>query len=186
MQFPSSEPRVLNRIDNLDFPWRAFPQPLIIGEYSVDGAREVVFDRSQLQIFKPVSAQRVRFNLNDGLRERVPKMEKFEGLDNMLKWILHTRQQTKEDLKSDFVCYRGALSTLMKTPYEQEEGWIIKVVKFNGTVYMMQVDTEEQSGRRMQQQESERDQKFTAWGYKFEQFMSVQVIVHDFFFNCQD
>ena len=42
----------------------------------------------------------------------------------------------------------------------------------------IQVDTEEQGRRRIQEQESERDQKFTAWGYKFEQFMSVQVIVN--------
>ncbi|XP_023338933.1 decapping and exoribonuclease protein isoform X2 [Eurytemora carolleeae] len=102
-------------------------------------------------------------------------IQQFEGLDNMLKWILLQRKEsreTKQEINSNFICYRGVLRLIMNTPYEQREGWIIKVVRFKGTVYMMQIDTEEQKEKK--KWTTEKEKTFCAWGYKFEQYMSVQ------------
>lgn len=69
------------------------------------------------------------------------------------------------------MCWRGLLTKLLCTPFENREGWLIAVTLYQGTHYMCEFDTE---SRKLQKQEmSERQKEMTYWGWKFEQYVTA-------------
>ena len=62
---------------------------------------------------------------------------------------------------------------LLCTPYERRDGWIIDVVRWRGTLYLCQVDTNKRKEER--RNESRRQKQMSSWGYKFEQLMTSAV-----------
>ena len=62
---------------------------------------------------------------------------------------------------------------LLCTPYERRDGWIIDVVRWRGTLYLLQVDTDKRKEER--RNESRRQKQMSSWGYKFEQLMTTPV-----------
>lgn len=58
----------------------------------------------------------------------------------------------------------------MCTPYERRDDWLMEVVRWRGTLYLVQVDTEKR--RRERLQETPRQRQMSSWGYKFEQLMT--------------
>lgn len=185
---PISEPNVHDK----KFPF--FRRPRIIGSFSVDANRKFVPDRSQMRFFCPErlknsaqagsSYKKVNWDLNDGYDKVIRKDESFkkdEGISFMLKWICHNKsafqiidQTTNEaaplsTLSTDFVAFRGLLTTIMCTPYEKREGWQIFAVKHRGTIYLRQMDTE--AKLKAEANKSESQHRMCSWGYKFEQFI---------------
>jgi len=167
-----------------DFP--TFRKPAILGEFSLDSDRTFRHDRHQMMyLYRPDG--RETLDLNKGLEFVVRKNEeetKHEELDNVLHWILNNRDKFlvngKEEkltsLSSSVVCYRGLLTTIMCTPYEAREGWQIKLIKWRGTMYLCQVETEQ---RRVQRQkETHRQKTMSSWGYKFEQYTTTSDPAH--------
>lgn len=179
------------RAHDKKFPF--FRRPRIIGSFSVDANRKFVGDRSQMRFFCPErlknssqagsSYKRVNLDLNDGYDKVIRKDDSFkkdEGLSFMLKWICHNKpafqiidQTTNEaapltTLSTDFVAFRGLLTTLMCTPYEKREGWQIFAVKHRGTIYLRQMDTD--AKLKAEANKSESQQRMCSWGYKFEQY----------------
>lgn len=75
------------------------------------------------------------------------------------------------NLHTDFVCWRGLLTKLLCTPFENRDGWRIAVTLFKGTLYMCEFDTE--SRKRQKQEMSERQKEMTYWGWKFEQYVTA-------------
>jgi len=119
-------------------------------------------------------------DLNKGIHKVIRKNEeetKCERLDNVLRWILLNKSkflvkgsdEKLSSLHSDVVCYRGLLTTIMCSPYESREGWELLVVKWRGTMYLCQVETEQRRKQRLS--ETPRQKTMCSWGYKFEQFM---------------
>jgi len=135
-----------------------------------------VFDRSQLQTMETLHGG-VRLDLNVGFQKYTAKNNASEGLDNMLRWILHNREQSvkPESLyqeNTDFICFRGLLRLLLNTPYETRDPWIIRVMKWKGSIYLLQQETEQETQRKLNL--TVRDRRFCYWGYKFEQYMTNQ------------
>jgi len=164
--FPSTHPFNHDK----DFPY--FRKPNIIGDFSIDGERIFCPDRSQLQLLKSVKGP-VQFNLQAGFKDRKKKLMVSEGLDSMLKWILHNRSKFKTsegNLSTDFICFRGLLRLILNTPYEQRDPWVMRITKWRGTIYILQVETETEKERKLNL--TERDEQFQYWGYKFEQYMT--------------
>lgn len=71
-------------------------------------------------------------------------------------------------LDYDFVTWRGHLTKLLTTPYETREGWQLAATKFNGTIYISEVETE--AARVERENRPERNKEMMYWGYKFEQY----------------
>jgi len=74
-----------------------------------------------------------------------------------------------ETLSTDFVCFRGLLTTLMCTPYERRDGWEFNAVKFKKTIYLCAVETDQKKSQRLN--ESQRQKDMCSWGFKFEQYV---------------
>ena len=69
-----------------------------------------------------------------------------EKLNNLLNGVLayKSRFAVNGELKTlhtDVVCFRGLLTTIMCTPYERRDDWMLEVVRWKGTLYLMQVQT---------------------------------------------
>merc|ERR1719244_122005 len=119
----------------------------------------------------------VNFDLNKGMsrvvRAKTSKSE--EQLDHLLRGILQHKDRfavggEMSSLHTDVVCFRGLLTTLLATPYEGREGWQIRVARWRGTVYILQVETEQ---RRVQKErETDRQKVMCSWGFKFETFLT--------------
>ena len=98
----------------------------------------------------------------------------------MLQVILKSYNEIKSKIK-----FRGLLTTIMCTPYERKDDWMLEVVRWKGTLYLMQVNTysnfitlmfvdkvETPRRRAEKQKETDRQKQMSSWGYKFEQYMT--------------
>ncbi|XP_074095046.1 LOW QUALITY PROTEIN: decapping and exoribonuclease protein-like [Cotesia typhae] len=158
-----------------DFPY--FERPKAIGYYSIDSSRSICFDSSQLTYYKPPKNYEVNFNLNQGIEsvKRKIKPTKHEKIDTFLQWIVNNIDKIRADpesgrsLQPNIVCFRGLLSRLIKTAYDEREGWIICAAKWKGTIYLMAFDTEAEKFEILNQ--TEKDLQFSSWGFKFEQYI---------------
>ncbi|XP_053468935.1 decapping and exoribonuclease protein [Ictalurus furcatus] len=160
---------------------RVFPQyrqPVEVGVFSLDSERAFFNDSRQLRYYVD-PGNKPNFNLRDGYRDRFIKRDDGvkERLDHLLRWIVANRAKLRPTHASsspctlgvDFVTWRGHLTKLLTTPYETQEGWLLAVSKFGGTLYMSEVETE--AARVNRENRTERHEEMMYWGYKFEQYI---------------
>lgn len=73
-------------------------------------------------------------------------------------------------LNTDFIAWRGHLVKILCTPYESRDPWRMDACRYNGTIYISEVETE---ARKMQRaSDNERQKLMCYWGYKFEDYMT--------------
>ena len=152
ISFSSLDPSTIS-LDPLkyDKPFPYFRRPKIVGSFSLDGDRRLHLDRRQLKFFHETkfkdkksfsnAYKRITLDLNEGMANvtRKPAIAKNEKLDKLLEWILKNKASFSVDgndgadirtLSTDFVCFRGLMTTLMCTPYERRENWEFIALKF--------------------------------------------------------
>lgn len=59
----------------------------------------------------------------------------------------------------------------MITPFNRNECWAFLVTKHNGTLYLRQIETEQERQKCLN--ETQRDKLMMYWGYKFEDYMTT-------------
>ena len=122
---------------------------------------------------------RLNFDLSEGIESAVRKEKsaRNEKLDKLLEWILMNKttfsvngeESPLHTLSTNFVCFRGLLTTLMCTPYEKREDWEFVALKYKETIYLCRIETEQQ--RLFEQRKNDRQKHMESWGFKFEQFV---------------
>ena len=138
----------------------------------------IVFDVHELHF--TLSHDRMTFDLNEGMETVIKKDKaaKNEKLDKLLEWILMNKAEfsvndqspsSLTSLSTDFVCFRGLLTTLMCTPYERRADWEFVALKYKETIYLHRIETEQQ--RMFEQSKNDRQRQMESWGFKFEQFI---------------
>ncbi|XP_072125288.1 decapping and exoribonuclease protein isoform X1 [Mobula birostris] len=166
-----------------DHTFPDYRQPVELGCFSLDSLRRLFNDSRQLKYYRLPSDKPPGFNLRDGFKDRFIKRNDDikEKLDHILRWILLNRHAfpaatggnsspaVKSQLHTDFITWRGHLTKILTTPYENREGWLMAVTLFNGTYYMSEVETEE--ARRQREQRTEQQEELMYGGYKFEQYL---------------
>ena len=73
-------------------------------------------------------------------------------------------------LNTDFVTWRGHLTKMLCTPYENREPWKMAATRFNDTIYISEVETEKAKRDRINQ--SPKHHEMCYWGYKFENYLT--------------
>lgn len=153
-----------------------FDRPKIIGFI---GFENIKFARR-------VHEGQVRYDLNLHYDRALHKPDDLDvKLTELLKFLLHNEARlnySRENSidKAQFFCYRGLMTCVACTPYENREPWSIVAILHKGNIYLCARDTEEKKQRKRCM--TERDKQFTSWGYKFEQFMlSGKMGVGDFY-----
>lgn len=152
------EPSIYNK------PFPNFNLPKIIGYIGLEN----------LKFTKRVCNERVCFDLNLGLKNAIVKDDFDVKLTELLKFLcehifrLNCIFESKLE-SARFYCYRGLLTLVACTPYENREPWKLVAVLHKGNIFLCARDTEDKIMRKRNM--TEHDKKFTSWGYKFEQFM---------------
>ncbi|XP_017540602.1 decapping and exoribonuclease protein [Pygocentrus nattereri] len=160
-----------------DFP--VYKQPVEVGCFSLDSERNFFSDSRQLRYYSD-PGKSPKLNLRDGHHDRFIKRDESvkERLDHLLRWILENRVKLHSrnaatsppcTLGVDFVTWRGHLTKLLTTPYETQEGWLLAVSRFGGTLYISEMETE--AARVNRENRTERHEEMMYWGYKFEQYV---------------
>ncbi|XP_077980374.1 decapping and exoribonuclease protein-like [Glandiceps talaboti] len=163
-----------------------FRKPAEIGSFSIDINRTFYNDNRQLSYYyPPKDRHRLGFDLGHGYDTFIRKLEDHrDRLDLVLKWVQANRQKFRlnkgatepndckkeSNLHTDFITWRGHLTKLLCTPYENRDGWMMAVSLFNGTYYMSEVETEEAREQRLNM--PDRQKEMTYWGHKFEQYVT--------------
>ncbi|XP_070510098.1 decapping and exoribonuclease protein-like [Chironomus tepperi] len=114
--------------------------PVIIGAYSLDGDRKYKNDLSALKYLKIPNFKKNSINLNEGnYKDKDKKYDTMERIKQMTSYIMDNSENVMKNriIDADFVCFRGALKNLMMTPYSKYPNWIVKAVKFKGTIYFI-------------------------------------------------
>lgn len=142
-----------------------FDRPKIIGYIGLEN----------MKFARRVCEEKAHYDLNLLYDKALHKPEDLDvKLTELLNFLLQNEarlnypQNSSLD-KAQFFCYRGLLTCVACTPYENREPWQIMAVLHKGNIYLCARDTEEKKQRKRSM--TERDKLFTSWGYKFEQFM---------------
>jgi RAT1-interacting protein len=146
-----------------DFP--NFGRPTVIGYIGLEN----------LKYARTVHNKRVNFDLNVQLENAIHKPDGLDvKLNDLLQFLLEHEARLNISCESKlqnakFFCYRGLMTLVAGTPYENKEPWKIVAMLFKGNIYLCARDTEEKKRRVRNMTPDER--KWTSWGYKFEQYM---------------
>ncbi|XP_050393444.2 decapping and exoribonuclease protein isoform X1 [Patella vulgata] len=162
-----------------DFP--QFREPREVGSFSQDSNRQYHPDKRQLKYVVHYPNKSVNFNLRKGFKEMIKKDEsKLEYIDDLLRWVIseprafvskESGHQIKlSSLSTDFVCWRGLLTKLLCSPYENRDGWMIAVILYRGTYFLCDFETEEK--KKQLAKVTERQEEMCYWGWKFEQYVT--------------
>lgn len=157
-------------------PFPFYRRPSELGCFSLDAQRQYHGDAHALRYYSPppTYGQGPKFDLRDGYPDRYqPRDEEVrEGLDHLLRWLLDHRGQLEGGpgwLAGAIVTWRGHLTKLLTTPYEQQEGWQLAASRFQGTLYLSEVETPAARAQRLARPPLLRELMYM--GYKFEQYM---------------
>lgn len=161
-----------------DAPFPFYRRPAEVGRFSLDAQRCYHGDARQLRYYAPPPTEGPcpGFDLRDGYRDRYVRRDDgvHEGLEHLLRWVVQNRKQLQSEDKgrpvnADFVTWRGHLTKVLTTPYESQDGWLLAVSLFGGTLYISEVETE--AARRQREQRPELLKELMYMGYKFEQYL---------------
>lgn len=163
-----------------DGPFPFYRQPAELGRFSLDAERRYHPDARQLRYFAPPPADRPDppFDLRHGYRDRYVRRDEDqrEGLEHLLRWVAGQRDRLRAEgdttgrpVNADFITWRGHLTKVLTTPYENHEGWLLAVSLFRGTLYVSEVETP--AARQQREQRSDMLQELAYMGYKFEHYM---------------
>lgn len=149
-------------------PFPKFERPNLEGCFSVDEQRKYQ-DSMKITLKYLKIPTRVNFDLNKGDDIYVvkPPSADEERLKHLLQFLMLNKPTTNK--VPDFVCFRGLLTMLMNTPYEEREPWIVLATKYKGIIFLCKERTEREKATRLGH--TERDRKFMRYGFKFESFI---------------
>ncbi|XP_073497926.1 decapping and exoribonuclease protein isoform X2 [Phyllobates terribilis] len=121
------------------------------------------------------------WDVMDGFEDRYVRRneDEKEGLLHILTWVKENREllrgngnpEGKRPVDRDFVTWRGHLTKILCTPYESQEGWILAVTLFKGTLYISERETA--AAYRKRKERTREQEKLMYSGYKFESYMCV-------------
>ncbi|KAG8127655.1 hypothetical protein E2320_014544, partial [Naja naja] len=141
-----------------DAPFPFYRRPAEMGRFSLDAKRCFHGDARQLRYYAPPPSEGPSpgFDLRDGYRDRYLLNADF------VTWRGHLTKVLLGGMVAGCHSLPGTLTSL-------NEGWLLAVTLFRGTLYISEFETE--AARREREQRSEMLKELTYMGYKFEQYM---------------
>lgn len=161
----NTQPDLLTNTEIYAKQFPKFSRPKIIGYIGLEN----------LKYAKNVCNKKVKFNLNLLVEEAQKKPPDCDvKLNELIKFVLNNEKRltlgpsNKLDSSTIF-CYRGLMTSVACTPYEDKESWKIVAILFKGNIFLCARDTEE---KKLQKRfMTDRHKLCTSWGFKFEKYM---------------
>nr|6WUF_A Chain A, Decapping and exoribonuclease protein [Mus musculus]6WUK_A Chain A, Decapping and exoribonuclease protein [Mus musculus] len=175
-KLPRAVPSLRTQPSLYSGPFPFYRRPSELGCFSLDAQRQYHGDARALRYYSPppINGPGPDFDLRDGYPDRYqPRDEEVqERLDHLLRWVLEHRNQLEGGpgwLAGATVTWRGHLTKLLTTPYERQEGWQLAASRFQGTLYLSEVETPAARAQRLARPPLLRELMYM--GYKFSQYM---------------
>ncbi|KAF7993068.1 hypothetical protein HCN44_005849 [Aphidius gifuensis] len=167
---------ILLKLNKEEVPQTEFGPPRCVGYFS-NGEGSWSPDASQLSYFYPLELSNIHIDLNHGIETLKYNFYPNEKIDHILKWIVLNYEkilappesQWRKWIEPDFIMTRSQLRKIMIAIYDEKARWIIRAVKFRGTIYLCPLDTEE--NKRWASNIPHRQKEHMLWGYNFEKFI---------------
>lgn len=146
-------------------PFPTFDRPKVIGYIGLEN----------LMYATCVRDNKVHLDLNLHMDKAIRKpADRDVRLDDLLYFLVQHEARLNFPIEKNLdnckiFCYRGLMTCVACTPYENREPWKIVAILHKGNIYLCARDTEEKLIQKRNM--TEQDLKFTSWGYKFEQYM---------------
>ncbi|KAL0895670.1 hypothetical protein ABMA27_011749 [Loxostege sticticalis] len=159
------QPELHTHADIYSKQFPTFGRPKVIGYIGLEN----------LMFAKCVQNKKVQFDLNLHSEKAIRKPnDRDVKLDDLSYFLVQNETRLDFPLETQLnnckiFCYRGLMTCVACTPYENREPWKIVAILHKGNIYLCARDTEEKLIQKRNM--TEQDQKFTSWGYKFEQYM---------------
>jgi RAT1-interacting protein len=77
-------------------------------------------------------------------------------------------------LDIDFVALRGAIKTILSSPYKKNDEWIICASKYRGTIYLCKFYSDKKE--HWETNKTLLEQQTCSSGFKFEQYMVAGIL----------
>ncbi|XP_056396923.1 decapping and exoribonuclease protein-like isoform X1 [Hyla sarda] len=185
---PSKSPHVSSSIRTHpsfyqgSFPFYRLPSEL--GCFSLDEKRCYHGDARRLRYLSSPTGMdsggaSLGWDLMEGFEDRYVRRDEDvkEGLLHILTWVKENRglvqgnerSGSKRPVDRDFVTWRGHLTKILCAPYETQEGWILAVTLFKGSLYISERETATAYKRRKERTLDQ--EKLMYSGYRFESYM---------------
>ncbi|KAH7948498.1 hypothetical protein HPB52_023587 [Rhipicephalus sanguineus] len=167
-----------------------YADPQEVGIYSLVGA-EGSYASGNVH-GKYLSMPPRRHNLNWDLDHGFAKAERFvreevPTMETLFRWILDNKREFSSAIEAacrdvhssfpgqesvPFVCRRGSLHSVLCTPYDRPNDWLIGATRHEGVVYLRAFDTEAWKKQLAERATNSHVDHLTYWGHKFEQYMT--------------
>ncbi|XP_070394410.1 decapping and exoribonuclease protein-like [Dermacentor albipictus] len=174
-------------------PAPQYSEPQEVGIYSLVGAGGSYASGNVhgKYLCMPPRTSNLNWDLDAGFAD-VARFERNETptMDTLLHWILENKrafssaavEAARGDVRSPragekcvpFVCRRGGLHSVLCTPYDRPNDWLVGATQHRGVVYLRAFDTEAWMEQLKQRSTGNSVDHFTYWGHKFEQYMTSE------------
>ncbi|KAJ0181183.1 hypothetical protein K1T71_003268 [Dendrolimus kikuchii] len=147
-------------------------EPFIVGYMSVNESREYYSNLTQLKFLNSIPMGRLSLNLNHNIEKAKKRTTENnnEKIDLLLKFLLDQKHRINfQDTVFTFITYRRTLISVMCSAFGNSESLYIMATLYKNCIYLCSLDTEHDIQKR--QSRSKQQDKFCAWGYKFEQYI---------------
>lgn len=161
----TTQPQLYVEPNNYTGSFPRFDRPKIVGFIGLEN----------LKFARRIHEVSVRYDLNLHYDKAIHKPEDLDvKLTDLLKFLLENDTRLKYRLESclesaKFFCYRGLMTCVACTPYENREPWKIVAILHRGDIYLCARDTNDKIQQKKNM--SVREKLCTSWGYKFEQYL---------------
>ncbi|ODM90670.1 Decapping and exoribonuclease protein [Orchesella cincta] len=163
--------------ENTPFP--SFSKPWVAGCFSLDGDRKYLEGPQFLKFCHMPTTPAVKYDLNKQAalirslytdsNEEESRRQTSELL-HLLFWARKHKERFKR-WRPHFVFYRGLMTKLLGTPYENQDGWKIAAMMRTKTIYLRELDTPESAASRQKFNSKPFLRKTAEWGRAFEYFL---------------
>ncbi|KAG6857398.1 hypothetical protein H0H87_004760 [Tephrocybe sp. NHM501043] len=177
---PSRRPKLVKTHypSSLDYPdiskpitqQTPFQQPTPVISFSYTPSRVLQFDDSALRYYvdPPREAK-----LGHGYQQWVRKPDGRGRIDGLLQAFAKARSESGVPLQDvGVVAWRGVMTKILTSPYEEREGWELNVMSVNGILYFEEHLSEERLKEKNDMEPRHRLQ--TYYGYAFESYCTSE------------
>lgn len=155
----TTHPLLANRIP--------FQQPTQLLSFSYDTSHALEFTDSALRYFvdPPIGA-----NLNHGYERWIWKSDERGRIDSLLRAFAKAKEAASSPFLENIgvVSWRGVMTKILISPYEERDGWEMNVMFVQGTMYFEEHFTDDRL--REMQNMNPKQRRQTYYGYAFESY----------------
>lgn len=143
-------------------------------DIDVDSMPRVLHENNSAHLMdfsEPKVFSDVHFDLNVGYGTQIAKSDDNQHINLLLYCVLRDSLVDK----ADFICWRGLLTKIAASPYEDgkfDDGLVVVVQKVNNKFYMCEFPTE--SAKATKEHQTDKQKLMGYWGMKFESYLTCK------------